>query len=153
MVVTTHVMQVVAVSGGDPSGLMRHSHTALMAWLSVGIVSVNPCPTSRPWVSIISDTSNRSANVRVGFATNQFYRWWVAMIDEEITSLLEDAGYAFNAAIGLYVVTAGAVEDDQGGHSPEFVADELGIPIEDLERWQGEQAGLSGEVSEDQASA
>ncbi len=72
------------------------------------------------------------------------------MIDEELASLLEEAGYAFNPATGLYVVTAGAIDDDQGGHSPEFVADELGIPLDDLERWQAEQVPAA-EASEDQA--
>jgi hypothetical protein len=76
------------------------------------------------------------------------------MIDEEIASLLEDAGYAFNPATGLYVVTAGAIADDQDGHSPGFVADELGIPLDDLERWQADQSAAysAAEPSEDQPS-
>lgn len=58
------------------------------------------------------------------------------MIDEEIASLLEDAGYSFNAGSGRYQVISGAASEDEVDHSSEFVADELGIPVEDLQRWE-----------------
>ncbi len=67
------------------------------------------------------------------------------MIDEEITSLLEDAGYQFNPANGRYDVFSGATAGEEGGHSTEFVADELGIPAEDLQRWEVEHGGGLGE--------
>jgi hypothetical protein len=60
------------------------------------------------------------------------------MIDQEIASLLEDAGYQYVPDTGRYQVVAGACADELD-HSPEFIADELGIPLEDLERWQQEQ--------------
>ena len=60
------------------------------------------------------------------------------MIDQEIASLLEDAGYQFDPGTGLYRAITGAAEGE-GDHSSEFIADELGIPLEDLVRWEGEQ--------------
>jgi hypothetical protein len=60
------------------------------------------------------------------------------MFDQEIASLLEDAGYQFDPSTGLYQVIAGAAEGE-GDHSSEYIADELGIPLEDLIRWEGEQ--------------
>ncbi|HSI33459.1 MAG: hypothetical protein ACAI43_01415 [Phycisphaerae bacterium] len=71
------------------------------------------------------------------------------MIDEEIASVLEDAGYQFNAATRRYDVTTGATEGEEDGHSSTFVADELGIPEEDLARWEEErvaEAGTTGEA-------
>ena len=61
------------------------------------------------------------------------------MIDAEITSLLEEAGYQFDPATGLYRAVTGAAEGESD-HSSEFISDELGIPIEDLVRWEGEQS-------------
>jgi hypothetical protein len=67
------------------------------------------------------------------------------MIDEEIASLLEDAGYQFDPSTGRYRVIQGAGVDETD-HSSEFVADELGIPLDDLTRWEAEiQQTPSGE--------
>lgn len=60
------------------------------------------------------------------------------MLDQEIQSLLEDAGYRFNPASGSYVSSIPAGEDD-AEHGSEYVADELGIPLDDLQRWEIEQ--------------
>ena len=60
------------------------------------------------------------------------------MIDQEIASLLEDAGYQFDPGTGLYRAITGAAEGESD-HSSEFISDELGIPLEDLVRWEGEQ--------------
>ena len=60
------------------------------------------------------------------------------MFDQEIASLLEDAGYQFDPSTGLYRAVTGAAEDESD-HSSEFIADELGIPLDDLIRWEGEQ--------------
>lgn len=66
------------------------------------------------------------------------------MIDEEIASLLEEAGYRFNSVTGRYDVTSGSTPDEEAdGHSREFVADELGIPLDDLERWEVEVGGAT----------
>jgi hypothetical protein len=65
------------------------------------------------------------------------------MLDEEIASLLEDAGYRFNPEAARYQVVAGAAEDETD-HSSEFVADELGIDVEDLRRWEDEQLEAQG---------
>ena len=46
------------------------------------------------------------------------------MLDEEIASLLEDAGYRFAPESARYQVVAGAAADETE-HSSEFVADEL----------------------------
>jgi hypothetical protein len=61
------------------------------------------------------------------------------MIDAEITSLLEEAGYQFDPTTGLYRAITGAAENESD-HSSEFISDELGIPLEDLVRWEGEQS-------------
>ena len=61
------------------------------------------------------------------------------MIDAEITSLLEDAGYQFDPTTGLYRAVTGAAEGESD-HSSEYISDELGIPLEDLVRWEGEQS-------------
>jgi hypothetical protein len=58
------------------------------------------------------------------------------MNDVEIVSLLEDAGYRFDAANGRYVVIGGGTES---AGSSEEVADQLEIPIDDLLRWEDEQ--------------
>lgn len=67
------------------------------------------------------------------------------MIDEEISSLIEEAGYRFTPETGRYQVVAGAIGIDETDHSPEFIADELGIPLDDLERWQQERLGAPDE--------
>jgi hypothetical protein len=65
------------------------------------------------------------------------------MLDEEIASLLDDAGYRFAAETTRYQVVSGAAEGETE-HSSEFVADELGIDIEDLQRWEDEQLAAAG---------
>ena len=71
------------------------------------------------------------------------------MIDEEISSLIEEAGYRFDPEVGRYQVFAGAGVDETD-HSPEFIADELGIPLDDLERWQQEQSPAPDEPTPSQ---
>ena len=66
------------------------------------------------------------------------------MIDEEITSLLEDAGYRFVTETARYQVVVGAASADELDHSPEFVADELGIPFDDLRRWEDQRLADEG---------
>jgi hypothetical protein len=66
------------------------------------------------------------------------------MIDEEIASLLEDAGYQFVPGTVRYQVVAGAASADEVEHSSEFVADELGIPLVDLMRWEDERLAEQG---------
>jgi hypothetical protein len=68
------------------------------------------------------------------------------MLDEEIASLLEDAGYRFVPESARYEVVAGAASADELDHSSEFVADELGIDVEDLRRWEDEQLEIHGFV-------
>src|SRR4051794_35904772 len=65
------------------------------------------------------------------------------MFDQEIASLLEDAGYRFVPENARYKVIEGAAADETD-HSSEFVADELGIPVEDLQRWEDEQLTEAG---------
>ena len=65
------------------------------------------------------------------------------MLDEEIASLLEDAGYQFVPESARYRVVSGATADETE-HSSEFVADELGIDFEDLQRWEDEQLAAAG---------
>jgi hypothetical protein len=65
------------------------------------------------------------------------------MLDEEIASLLEDAGYRFMPEAARYQVVTGAAVDETE-HSSEFVADELGIDLEDLQRWEDEQLAAAG---------
>jgi len=66
------------------------------------------------------------------------------MFDEEVASLLEDAGYRFAPEIVRYRVIEGAATVDETEHSSGFVADELGIPLDDLLRWEDEQLAAQG---------
>jgi hypothetical protein len=59
------------------------------------------------------------------------------MQDVELQSLLEEAGYRFDATTGRYL-TADSEEQDID-YASEDVADQLEIPIEDLLRWEQEQ--------------
>ncbi len=62
------------------------------------------------------------------------------MQDVEIESLLEEAGYRFGATTGRYaVVDAG---EDEVDYPTEDVADQLGIPVEDLIRWEEGQVEM-----------
>jgi len=74
------------------------------------------------------------------------------MLDEEIASLLEDAGYRFAPESGRYQVLLGA-ESGETDHSSEFVADELGIDPEDLRRWEDEQLQAQGLTRQDPESS
>jgi len=60
------------------------------------------------------------------------------MQDMELESLLQDAGYRFDPTSGRYM-TADCDEQDVD-YASEDVADQLGIPIEDLLRWEQGQA-------------
>jgi len=66
------------------------------------------------------------------------------MNDQELASLLEEAGYQFNVSTRRYDVLMGATAGEEGGHSSEFIADELGIPQEDLLRWEEEMVAAVG---------
>ena len=68
------------------------------------------------------------------------------MLDEEIASVLEDAGYKFLPESARYQVVAGAADADETEHSSEFVADELGIDVDDLRRWEDQQLEAQGLV-------
>jgi hypothetical protein len=57
------------------------------------------------------------------------------MMDVEIQSLLEEAGYDYDPVQACYITIAGEPEE----HSSEYIADELQIPLEDLQRWEIEQ--------------
>jgi hypothetical protein len=59
------------------------------------------------------------------------------MEDIELESLLQEAGYQFDASSGRYVVI-GADEGDVD-YTTEDIADQLEIPIDDLVRWEAEQ--------------
>jgi hypothetical protein len=56
---------------------------------------------------------------------------------------LEDAGYRFVPETARYQVIVGAGADETD-HSPEYVADELGIDVDDLRRWEDEQLATQG---------
>ena len=59
------------------------------------------------------------------------------MNDVELESLLSEAGYQFDPVTGQYVDTS-----DEAGetvYDSEQVADQLEIPLEDLQRWEEEQ--------------
>jgi hypothetical protein len=66
------------------------------------------------------------------------------MFDVEISSLLDDAGYRFAPEMVRYRVIEGAATADETEHSSSFVADELGIPLDDLLRWEDEQLAAQG---------
>ena len=61
------------------------------------------------------------------------------MQDVELASLLDEAGYVYVPATGRYQ-TADAAEGDVD-YASEDIADQLEIPIDDLLRWEQEQAG------------
>jgi hypothetical protein len=61
------------------------------------------------------------------------------MQDVELESLLQEAGYVYVAATGRYQ-TADASAGDVD-YASEDIADQLEIPIDDLLRWEQEQAG------------
>ena len=63
------------------------------------------------------------------------------MQDVELESLLQDAGYVYVPATGRYQ-TADATDGDVD-YASEDVADQLEIPIDDLLRWEQEQAGTA----------
>jgi hypothetical protein len=71
------------------------------------------------------------------------------MLDEEIISLLNDAGYRFEPQAVRYQVITGAASADELDHSPEYVADELGIDIDDLRRWEDQQLEAEGLIRTD----
>jgi hypothetical protein len=65
------------------------------------------------------------------------------MLDDEIASLLEDAGYRFVPETARYAVIA-AADEEETDHSSQFISDELGIDPEDLQRWEDGQLEAQG---------
>ncbi len=61
------------------------------------------------------------------------------MQDVELESLLQEAGYVYVVATGRYQTTDAAEGDVD--YATEDIADQLEIPIDDLMRWEQEQAG------------
>ena len=61
------------------------------------------------------------------------------MNDVELESLLEEAGYRYVPATGRYVI-ADASEEDAEDYITQDIADQLEIPVQDLLRWEQEQA-------------
>jgi len=72
------------------------------------------------------------------------------MLDQEITSLLEDAGYRFTPENARYQVILGAADNEATDHSSQYVADELGIDYDDLRRWEDQQLDACGYVRADE---
>jgi hypothetical protein len=70
------------------------------------------------------------------------------MLDYEIASLLEDAGYRFVPESVRYQAILGAA-DEETDHSSEFIADELGIDVDDLRRWEDGQLEAQGLMRSD----
>ena len=65
------------------------------------------------------------------------------MEDVELESLIQEAGYQFDANTGRYIVTGAS--DGDVDYTTEDIADQLEIPIDDLIRWEQEQsAGNDG---------
>jgi len=60
------------------------------------------------------------------------------MNDDEIQSLLEEAGYQYTPATGRYMFLDASGEQDED-FATEDVADQLEIPVEDLLRWEQER--------------
>ncbi len=69
------------------------------------------------------------------------------MMDVEIQSLLEEAGYQFNPLSGRYDIVAASADDEVYDQGSEEVADILEIPYEDLQRWEAEQSPAGDESS------
>ncbi len=63
------------------------------------------------------------------------------MQDVEVESLVQHAGYRFDPMIGRYVVTDSA--EDDVDYPTEDVAEQLGIPMDDLIRWEEEQVNAA----------
>ena len=61
------------------------------------------------------------------------------MQDVELESLLQEAGYTYVPATGRYQTADAAAGDVD--YATEDIADQLEIPIDDLMRWEQEQAG------------
>ena len=57
------------------------------------------------------------------------------MNDVELESLISEAGYQFDPATGQYIDTS----DEETVYDSEQVADQLEIPLEDLQRWEEQQ--------------
>jgi hypothetical protein len=62
------------------------------------------------------------------------------MQDFEIQDLLAAAGYSFNTVSGRYDIVNAGEDDEVADQSSEDIADILEIPLDDLQRWEIEQA-------------
>lgn len=65
------------------------------------------------------------------------------MNDPEIESLLAEAGYTYDLAIGRYVPTDDAESE---GYNTEDMAGIMEIPVDDLLRWEEEQQSADNKV-------
>ena len=63
------------------------------------------------------------------------------MQDVEVESLITEAGYRFAPATGRYELLD--ADDDELDYPTEDVADQLGIPVDDLIRWEEQQVAAA----------
>jgi hypothetical protein len=63
------------------------------------------------------------------------------MQDIEVESLLTEAGYRFAPDSGRYELMDG--ESDEMDYPTEDIADQLGIPVDDLIRWEEQQVAAA----------
>ena len=63
------------------------------------------------------------------------------MQDVEVESLINEAGYQFAPATGRYVLFDSAENDVD--YPTEEIADQLGIPVDDLIRWEEQQVAAA----------
>jgi uncharacterized protein YijF (DUF1287 family) len=63
------------------------------------------------------------------------------MQDVEVESLVSEAGYQFEPAIGRYVLFDAA--ENELDYPTEEIADQLGIPVDDLIRWEEQQVAAA----------
>jgi hypothetical protein len=63
------------------------------------------------------------------------------MQDVEVESLLTEAGYRFAPATGRYELVD--AEGDELDYPTEDIADQLGIPVDDLIRWEEQQVAAA----------
>ena len=63
------------------------------------------------------------------------------MQDVEVESLIAEAGYRFEPATGRYQLVDG--EGDDTDYPTEDIADQLGIPVDDLIRFEEQQVAAA----------
>ncbi len=79
------------------------------------------------------------------FATREAFSEDRHMNDVELESLLTEAGYQYDPITGQYTEVVNASVDSV--FASEQIADELEIPLEDLQRWESlQQAGDASEM-------